>query len=186
MIPPRRSIPLEGKARPARPAQRMQPSGQDVVTDTSFPFMSAPQSRRHFLKVLAATATIPTGLAACSSAGSSPLTFGDVPAGTTASLPVGSLKVVDGASAAIGHDAGGVYAMTLTCTHQGCDIATRGTVSAQGITCGCHGSAFDANGNVVNGPAASPLVHFAVTADSAGNLTVHGGQEVDASTRLKV
>lgn len=148
--------------------------------------MSDPHSRRHFLKVLAATAALPSGLAACSSGGASPLTFGDVSGGTTASLPAGSLKVVTGASAAIGRDAGGVYALTLTCTHQGCDIATRGTVSAEGIRCSCHGSAFDANGSVVNGPATSPLVHFAVTADSAGNLTVHGGQEVDASTRLKV
>jgi Rieske Fe-S protein len=139
--------------------------------------------RRHFLKVLAATAALPPVLSACSSSAAAPETFGDVSGGTAASLPVGSLGIVPGVSAAIGRDAKGIYAMTLTCTHQGCDIATRGTVSAEGISCSCHGSTFDANGAVTGGPATAPLAHFAVSVDAAGNLTVHGGQEVDAATR---
>jgi Rieske Fe-S protein len=76
--------------------------------------------------------------------------------------------------------------MTLTCTHQGCNIASGGTVSAQGIECGCHGSRFDVNGNVTRGPAESPLQHFAVSVDGAGALTIHSGQAVDSGTRLKV
>jgi Rieske Fe-S protein len=76
--------------------------------------------------------------------------------------------------------------MTLTCTHQGCDIGGRGQISASGLACGCHGSTFDANGNVTGGPANAPLAHFAVTADASGNLTIHGGQEVDSATRLAV
>ena len=86
----------------------------------------------------------------------------------------------------IGRDSGGVYAMTLTCTHAGCDIGQTGSVGPQGLFCGCHGSEFDANGSVVRGPASRPLDHFAVTADSAGNLTIHGGQTVSAGTRLAV
>ena len=145
--------------------------------------------RRHFLKVLAATAAMPplvSAAAGCSSSATAPETFGDVSGGTVASLPVGSLVVVTGVSAAIGRDAKGVYAMTLTCTHQGCDIATRGAVAPSGVSCSCHGSTFDANGNVTGGPASGPLAHFAVTADSAGNLTVHGSQQVDSATRLSV
>jgi hypothetical protein len=45
---------------------------------------------------------------------------------------------------------------------------------------------FDVDGNVTRGPANEALAHFAVTADASGNLTVHTGQTVAASTRLAV
>lgn len=99
---------------------------------------------------------------------------------------MGSLRAVSNEPVCIGRDANGVYAMTLTCTHAGCDIGTEGSVSPQGLFCGCHGSAFDANGAVVRGPATQPLDHFAVTVDSSGDLTIHGGQTVAASQRLSV
>jgi Rieske Fe-S protein len=111
---------------------------------------------------------------------------GDVPAGNVSSLPVGSLRVVNGEPVCIGRDSGGVYAMTLTCTHAGCDIGANGDVSPSGLVCGCHGSRFDANGNVVSGPAPSALDHFAVSVEGSGNLTIHGGQVVDAGQRLAV
>jgi Rieske Fe-S protein len=74
----------------------------------------------------------------------------------------------------------------LTCPHAGCDTGQTGTVSPQGLFCGCHESGFDVNGNVVRGPARQPLDHFDVTADASGNLTGHGGLVVDASQRLSV
>jgi Rieske Fe-S protein len=107
---------------------------------------------------------------------------GDVTAGKAADLSVGSLQSVSGGRVAIGRDNGGVYAMTLTCTHLGCQA---GVVGAQ-IVCPCHDARFDANGNVLNGPATAPLVHFAVSADNSGNLTVHTGTVVDPTTRLMV
>jgi Rieske Fe-S protein len=137
-------------------------------------------ARRHFLELAGGAA-----LCACSSS-VGPAQFGDVSAGNVSSLPVGSLRPLSTAPACIGRDAGGVYAMTLTCTHAGCDMGESGSVSARGITCGCHGSEFDARGDVVRGPATSPLDHFAVTADASGDLTVHGGQVVDSGTRLAV
>lgn len=87
-----------------------------------------------------------------------------------------------GAPCFVARDADGVYAMTTTCTHQGCD--TSGGVQGSSIVCPCHGSEFDADGNVLRGPAGAPLVHFAVTVDAAGVVTVHGAKEVDPATRV--
>jgi len=112
--------------------------------------------------------------------------FGTVQAGNIADLPVGTLRAVDGAPAYIGRDAKGVYAMTSTCPHAGCDMVADGSVSASGVFCGCHGSRFDANGGVMRGPADSPLVHFAVKVDAAGNISVEGGAQVAAAVRTAV
>ncbi len=145
--------------------------------------MSGPElPRRRFLCLAGAAVLAPSG---CSS-GVQPADVGDVSAGNVSALSVDSLRAIGSDPVCIGRDANGAYAMTLTCTHAGCNIAESGSVSYQGIQCACHGSQFDANGNVVRGPAGSPLQHFAVTADSAGNLTIHGGQEVGADVRLKV
>ena len=134
-------------------------------------------SRRRFLAMVVAGAAAP----GCGgSHGASAQAFGDVAAGTVSSLPGGALVAVSGVSACVGHDAGGLYAMTLTCTHQGCEASVVGDQ----VACPCHGSVFDSNGAVVNGPATEPLVHFAVSVDTTGNITVHGGTEVDASTRV--
>ena len=139
-------------------------------------------TRRRFL-VLAGSAVAVHG---CSAAAVGPAPVGDVPAGTVTSLGMGSLRPVAGLPVCIGRDGEGVYAMTLTCTHGGCDIGQQGTVSPQGLACNCHGSEFDANGGVVRGPATQALDHFAVTADASGNLTIHGSQVVGASERLSV
>lgn len=150
--------------------------------------MSRPEaepSRRHFLKVLAAGATLPM-LANCGPVGATPANVGDMPAGNVGDLPVGSLHALGSSPVCIGRDSNGVYAMTLTCTHMGCNMAVRGNVSPSGIYCACHGSRFSANGKVLSGPANASLQHFAVSADSAGNLTIHGNTDVSSSTRLKV
>jgi Rieske Fe-S protein len=136
------------------------------------------------LKIIAAAAAV--GVGCGGKGGVAPDPVGDLAAGNVSDLSVGSLKAVGVQPVCIGRDAAGVYAMTLTCTHSGCNMATDGSVTGGGISCACHGSRFDANGGVVQGPASDPLQHFAVSADASGNLTIHGGSEVDASTRLKV
>ena len=141
--------------------------------------------RRRFL-VLAGVGAGAAGIACGPGNGVQPASVGDVTAGNVSGLPVGSLRVVSGQPVCIGRDSGGVYAMTLTCTHAGCDIGATGDVSPAGLLCGCHGSRFDANGNVLSGPAPSPLEHFAVSVDKAGDLTIHGGQVVDSGQRLAV
>jgi Rieske Fe-S protein len=54
-----------------------------------------------------------------------------------------------------------VKVYSRNCTHAGCPI---GGFSSSGISsCQCHGSMFDTNGNVVNGPAAIPLNQYSAT-----------------------
>ncbi len=144
-------------------------------------------SRRLALKVLAAGGAAGTLSSACSSsAGANPDPVGTVQAGLVSDYPVGSLEAVGTLAVAVGRDAGGLYAMTLTCTHAGCNMATQGDVSASGVMCNCHGSRFSVTGGVTQGPAQSPLEHFAVTVDASGTITVHGDQTVAASVRTPV
>ena len=105
-----------------------------------------------------------------------------IPAGNISGLPQGTLRALPGVPVAIARDAGGIYAMTLICTHQGCDMS--GGVGPSFIDCGCHGSVFDAHGNPLRGPATLQLQHFVVDADASGALTVHTDQPTPASTRL--
>jgi len=140
-------------------------------------------NRRRFLTVLGAVAGTP----ACSgTASGEPVPVGDVPAGNIKDLPVGSLLAIGLDPVCVGRDKRGVYAMTLTCSHMGCNMAVDGYVSARGLSCSCHGSTFDSNGNATQGPATVPLVHYAVTIDHAGDLTIRGGTTVDQDERLEI
>jgi Rieske Fe-S protein len=109
-----------------------------------------------------------------------------VSAGKTSDLAVGSIVPVGSAPVFLARDAKGLYAMTTTCTHAGCDMGSEGRIASGRITCRCHGSEFDANGAVLAGPAQSALVHFAVSVDSQGSITIHGGTTVGADTRVPV
>ena len=143
-------------------------------------------TRRRFLSVLSsAVATAP--LFGCSSAGRPPAAIGKVQAGLATSFPVGSLESIGTLPVALGHDAGGFYALTLTCTHEGCNMAQQGIVSGSGIVCQCHGASYNANGHVLGGPAPEDLTHFAVIIDAAtGAVTIDGDTTVSASVRTPV
>ena len=147
--------------------------------------MSANLTRRYFLQVLAATAATSAGaLEGCSGSngGGDPEPFGDVTAGNVSAIQVGSVQSIPGAPAFIGRDNNGLYAMTSTCTHAGCDMKSAATVTSA-ITCGCHQSQFDLNGSVIRGPASKPLAHFAVEVAADGTITVHGGTQVGPDVR---
>jgi len=51
-------------------------------------------------------------------------------------------------------------ALSMYCTHEGCQVdpPRNGT-----ITCSCHGSLFDLEGNVTRGPASTPLFRYNTT-----------------------
>jgi Rieske Fe-S protein len=142
------------------------------------------RDRRSFLRLALASAACSAG--ACGPAGTPAEAFADVSAGKTSALRVGAVVPLESAPAFIALDAGGLYAMSTTCTHQGCDLAADGQVSGGRISCGCHGAEFDANGAVLRGPAPSALQHFAVSVDGQGNITVHGGTPVGSDVRVAV
>lgn len=99
--------------------------------------------------------------------------------GAVTSFPQG--KWIASSGVVIGHDAQGLFAYTMICTHQGCTIgapnATTGTT-----TCPCHGAEFDGNGAVLRGPASRPLQHYALEVCD-GRVYVDTKTVVSASTR---
>jgi Rieske Fe-S protein len=144
------------------------------------------ESRRLFLQVVAVTPLVGSAVSCGSANPAEPTAFGDVSAGNVSDISIGTLRRIDGEPAVIARDARGLYAMTITCTHQGCDLEAVGTGNTARLDCPCHGSRFDQNGSVINGPAEAPLAHFAVELDSNGNIVVHGGTRVDAAVRVAV
>lgn len=54
-------------------------------------------------------------------------------------------------------------ALSLTCTHLGCQVAR----TASGFACPCHGSRFDGDGRPVAGPARAPLARVALEREGA-------------------
>jgi Rieske Fe-S protein len=144
-------------------------------------------SRRRFLAVAARGSAV-LGAArlgvACSGAAS---LHGSYAVGNITSFPAGTLNAAPNAPLAIGRDAAGIWAMSLICTHAGCDMATDGSVSASRVTCSCHGSEFDEHGNVLEGPARAALPCFEVTLSlTSGDITVDTDVEVPSSTRAAV
>jgi Rieske Fe-S protein len=60
-------------------------------------------------------------------------------------------------------------AYSLVCTHLGCTVQ----VKSEQFTCPCHGSLFDAQGQVTRPPAGSPLQALRVEITSQGKLTIY-------------
>jgi Rieske Fe-S protein len=106
---------------------------------------------------------------------------GPVTAGNMSALAVGTMRVFS--NVVVAQDAGGVYAMSAVCTHAGCLLDDGNATVAEGLSCPCHGSAFDGNGGVTRGPAVRALQHYAVSIAADGTITVDGSQPVSADAR---
>ena len=75
-----------------------------------------------------------------------------------ADIPPNGALVFRDQRLALLRDEAGPYALSLVCTHLGCTV----TVSARELACPCHGSRFDRQGRVLNGPADRPLKRMKV------------------------
>jgi Rieske Fe-S protein len=77
----------------------------------------------------------------------------------TADVPVGSGVIVD--EIVVTQPTAGVFkGFSAKCTHKGCTVDK---VADGTIDCPCHGSKFNLDGSVANGPAEKPLEAQAVT-----------------------
>jgi Rieske Fe-S protein len=129
---------------------------------------------------VAAGAAVALGDAGCGAQGRDQPT-GPIAAGNVSDLPAGSFRVMG--DLVLARDDGGIYAMSAICTHQGCPTQAN---SAGGLSCPCHGARFDHDGNVLAGPARSPLPHFAVELAADGAITVQASDLVSMDARMKI
>ena len=123
---------------------------------------------------------VATVIAACSTYGKKPEASGDTATTTTeaapgtsapgpaapanaiaktAEVPVGSGVIVD-EIVVTQPSAGEFKGFSAICTHKGCTVDE---VADGTINCPCHGSKFNLDGSVANGPATKPLEPQAVT-----------------------
>jgi cytochrome b6-f complex iron-sulfur subunit len=89
--------------------------------------------------------------------------------GDIANFPVGSRTVRSDIPAVIYNKDGEIIARSLVCTHLGCTLAENGAEFA----CPCHGSRFDENGAVLEGPAQKPLKNLRVEILEDKTLRLH-------------
>jgi Rieske Fe-S protein len=79
-------------------------------------------------------------------------------------------------------DERGVFALTAVCTHRGCLVLSEGPT---GFGCPCHDSAYNLQGEVVEGPAKLPLRHLVVKeVEPGGRLQVDTSSTVASEVRL--
>jgi cytochrome b6-f complex iron-sulfur subunit len=103
-------------------------------------------------------------------------------AGRPDAIPLGARLPLGRQRVTIVRTDAGIAAISNTCTHLGCVIAT----TEIGFDCPCHGSRFDADGAVLGGPAPRPLPWFKVSLSPGGDLEVDTADTIPAGTFLKV
>lgn len=102
--------------------------------------------------------------------------------GVPAEFPVGMVKLLEGKKAFIFSNIDGFHAISQICTHLGCLVSR----TEAGFQCPCHGSKFNAIGQVTAGPAPRPLPWLELSQSVDGQLIVDTSKEVKIGTKFKV
>jgi cytochrome b6-f complex iron-sulfur subunit len=89
--------------------------------------------------------------------------------GLASDFPLGSTTFFDPANAIISHTADGFQALSTICPHLGCEVSSVGAE----YHCPCHGSRFDGQGDLLQGPASQPLRRLQIEQSEDGRLTLH-------------
>ena len=97
----------------------------------------------------------------------------DFPADSVTFLPDRRLYVFNGTD--------GFYCISSICTHLGCNVKHIGS----GFACPCHGSLFDENGRVIQGPAPKPLPWYGLSFSPRQQLIVDLDLTVGPEFRLR-
>jgi cytochrome b6-f complex iron-sulfur subunit len=98
-------------------------------------------------------------------------------------FPKHSGTVIPGRNILVLRDDEGIRVLSLVCTHLGCIVFRE---EEGGYVCPCHGTRFDADGAVMQGPAPSGLRSFYSTFAPNGEIVVDSSREVDSSYRLRM
>jgi cytochrome b6-f complex iron-sulfur subunit len=91
--------------------------------------------------------------------------------GDARNYPVGSRTLVAEGRAVLLHSESGISALSLVCPHLGCTVA----LAPEGYACPCHGSRFNPDGSVRNGPASQPMAALHVEQTADGRLVLFTG-----------
>lgn len=85
-------------------------------------------------------------------------------------IPEGGIVLLPAQRLAVGRTADGWYALSTVCPHLGCLVQW---LADEGqFHCPCHGSRFEPDGAVQNGPAREDLIPVAIGLDANGRLVV--------------
>lgn len=78
-------------------------------------------------------------------------------------------------------------ALQLVCTHQSCALRVPEQSGGPIVyTCPCHGAQFNAEGEVLRGPAKKPLRWLKLSASEEGNILLHADEKVSADVWLEI
>ncbi|MGD8406146.1 MAG: Rieske (2Fe-2S) protein [Anaerolineales bacterium] len=89
--------------------------------------------------------------------------------GSATNFPVGSRTLLTEVPAVLIHNENGFSALSLTCTHLGCTVEQ----NQDEFVCPCHGSHFNLDGSLLQGPAAQPLASLRIETTEDENLILH-------------
>lgn len=151
--------------------------------------MSVPSDRRDFLWQIGCGALVVGAVQAAWSTvrfARAPVSYGPPSRfvlGAVGRFPRHSATFVESAGAFLLHDGDGLRALSATCTHLGCIVRAQ---AGGGYVCPCHGSRYDAEGQVTAGPAPEALPFLLLQADPRGRLLVDRAARVEAARRLRV
>ena len=99
-------------------------------------------------------------------------------------FPPDSHRLIENKFIWIYRDQLGFYAVSSICPHLGCIVKEE--AGEQSFICPCHGSRFDASGNVLGGPSPRGLDWLDISLAADGELMVDTAQTVSAGTRFNV
>jgi cytochrome b6-f complex iron-sulfur subunit len=142
-------------------------------------------SRRDFLNIVwgAAGAIAVTELGLTGLRFLSPRTVegqfgGEFNLGSPDQYPPGSVTPVEaGRFYLVRLEDGGLLAIYRRCTHLGCAVPY--DQAAGQFVCPCHGSAFTADGDLLNAPAPRPLDLFTLSINQDGEILVDTGKAIE-------
>jgi nitrite reductase/ring-hydroxylating ferredoxin subunit len=101
--------------------------------------------------------------------------------GRPGEFPPGSATFLEDRRLFVFNGADGFFAISSVCTHLGCNVKRGGP----GFECPCHGSRFDENGRVVQGPAPAALAWYALSLSPRGEVIVDLDRKVGPDFRLR-